>query len=74
MGEFDDMCPHFVSPVSNCVMCENKLNVVMKCIRCSLNGGQTWHLIEGEMATCRKCGTVRGSPLVDGDMGISNEV
>ena len=73
-AEYDvDECPHFVSPAKDCVRCDSRQHMVMKCFKCSLDGGQTWHLIEGEKATCRKCGTVRSVVLIDGDMGIATD-
>lgn len=68
------MCQHFVDQ-GECVLCDPRQHVVLACPSCSRDGGQTWHVIEGETAetataTCRKCGSKRPASIKGGDIGI----
>lgn len=65
-------CGHIVRK-GECVFCDERPHVVLKCIKCSpIGSGCSWHVIENGIATCRKCGTTRSPEIIDNDIGITN--
>lgn len=62
-------CGHIVRR-GECVICDPRPHAVMECVKCK--PGQTWHFIDGNTATCRKCETVRPIDMSEGDIGIWN--
>lgn len=64
-------CGHLVKR-GECIFCDDRPHVVLACKTCGVKGGQTWHTIKDETATCRKCGTTRNSEITMDDIGISS--
>ena len=61
------------APKGHCVQCDPRVSVVLRCKKCSKrSGGQTWHVVQGQTATCRRCGTERPLKYGKKDIGISN--
>lgn len=67
-------CPHCIERIE-CIHCSPKYKnhqmVIMACKKCTKTGGQTWHKIDGIMAKCARCGTLRKSVIAKKDIGIT---
>lgn len=66
-------CPHFVSPPEHCIHCGSKYKDKPMSVLACAGGHQTWHVIEGAVATCAKCGLVRPAEPTAKDIGISTK-
>lgn len=57
----------------HCVMCDPRIHMILRCKKCAKRGGgQTWHAVVNDIATCRRCGTERPALPRKKDIKIRN--